>query len=130
MSFLLDSDFCVGCLRSHPDALKRLAQFRPDEVFVPAVTRAELMTGAYKSAAPAQNLQTTLNFLSPIASLPFDDRAADQYGEIRAKLERQGQKIGPTDVMIAAIARVHGLAVVTRNVREFERVPGIAAAPW
>ncbi|MCX6595599.1 MAG: type II toxin-antitoxin system VapC family toxin [Acidobacteria bacterium] len=130
MSFLLDSDFCVGCLRSHPDALRRLAQFRPDEVFVPAVTRAELMTGAYKSAAPAQNVQTTLNFLRPIASLPFDDQAADHYGQIRASLEQQGQKIGPNDLMIAAIASTHGLTVVTRNTREFQRVPGVSVEPW
>jgi tRNA(fMet)-specific endonuclease VapC len=107
-----------------------LAQFRPDELFVPAITRAELMTGAYKSAAPAQNVQTTLNFLRPIASLPFDDQAADHYGQIRATLELQGQKIGPNDLMIAAIARTHGLTVVTRNTREFQRVPGVAVEPW
>jgi tRNA(fMet)-specific endonuclease VapC len=60
-----------------------------------------------------------------LQSLPFDDRAADQYGYLRASLESTGQMIGSQDAMIAAIALAHNIPVVTENVREFIRVPGL-----
>ncbi|MCX6590076.1 MAG: type II toxin-antitoxin system VapC family toxin [Acidobacteria bacterium] len=128
--FLLDTDLCVAHLRGQRAARLWLEAHAPDQVRVSSVTRGELLVGVHKAPKVESALAVLNLFLSPFVSLPFEDRAADQYGELRAKLERQGQKIGPHDLMIAAIARVHGLAVVTRNVREFERVPGITVAPW
>jgi tRNA(fMet)-specific endonuclease VapC len=63
-------------------------------------------------------------------SLPFDDRAAEVYGRIRAHLTATGMAIGPNDLMIAAIALANGLTLVTHNTAEFSRVPGLTIEDW
>jgi tRNA(fMet)-specific endonuclease VapC len=63
--------------------------------------------------------------LAPMSSLPFDDAAADPYAAIRFTLERQGMRIGAYDLQIAAMARWHGLTLVTHNTHEFSRVPDL-----
>lgn len=63
-------------------------------------------------------------------SLPFDDCAAELYGQIRFDLQSRGQMIGPNDVMIAAIARDKGLTLVTHNASEFSRVRGLTTVDW
>ena len=62
--------------------------------------------------------------------LPFEDQAAIEYGKIRAYLERQGKPIGPLDMLIAGHAKAEGLTLVTNNVKEFERVPGLKVENW
>ena len=69
-------------------------------------------------------------FAAPLISVPFDDLAADVYGRIRADLERRGQALGPNDSMIAAIALVYGLTIVTHNTAEFSRVSGLLIEDW
>ena len=70
-----------------------------------------------------------LNF-APLSILPFGPGAASEYGEIRTHLQGQGTPIGPMDLLIAAHARAEGLVLVTNNVREFERVPGLELENW
>ena len=62
--------------------------------------------------------------------LPFDTKAAYHFGQIRATLYRLGKPIGPYDMMIAGQARALGLTLVTNNVKEFERVPGLLLEDW
>ena len=68
--------------------------------------------------------------LKPFRSLPFDDAAANQYGVVRALLERAGTPIGANDLMIASIALAQDCVVGTRNTREFQRVPGLRLESW
>ena len=65
-----------------------------------------------------------------LGSLPFDDRSAVEYGVIRKRLESQGQVIGPNDMLIAAISLANDLTLVTHNVGEFSRVPGLRIEDW
>ena len=69
-------------------------------------------------------------FLGRYASLPFDDDAADVYAEIRAQLERAGTPVGANDLLIASIARSNDLVLVTHNISEFERIPGLRVEDW
>ena len=62
--------------------------------------------------------------------MPFDDRAADEYGRIRAHLAGLGMLIGPNDLLIASIALANGLILVTHNTAEFSRVPGLKLEDW
>jgi tRNA(fMet)-specific endonuclease VapC len=62
--------------------------------------------------------------------LPFEDRAAKVYGQIRADLETKGTPIGPNDLMIAAIALANDLTLVTHNTAEFSRVPALKFVDW
>lgn len=118
--FLLDANACIRILNNTSASLvTELRRHRPEEICLCAVTKAELLVGAQRSARPAQNLRLLEEFWSPFASAPFDDRCAYHYGEIRAHLERQGTPIGPNDLLIAATAVANDFTLVTHNVREF-----------
>jgi len=91
---------------------------------------AELWFGACNSQRVVENQARIRELASHVTSLPFDDRAAEHCGEIRALLARQGCPIGPYDLQIAAIARSSGLRLVTHNVSEFSRVPGLSIENW
>nr|CAA6829350.1 MAG: Ribonuclease VapC [uncultured Thiotrichaceae bacterium] len=69
-------------------------------------------------------------FCKPLQSLSFDDRCAEEYGQIKASLATKGQIIGPNDILIAAIARVHDTVLVTNNTREFSRVTALRLEDW
>jgi tRNA(fMet)-specific endonuclease VapC len=94
------------------------------------VVKAELLYGARKSERSAHNLRVLERFFAQFRSLSFDDACAQQYGMIRAELERGGKPIGPYDMMIAATAIVAGLTLVTHNTDEFSRVTGLKWADW
>jgi tRNA(fMet)-specific endonuclease VapC len=89
------------------------------------VSKAELYYGARKSQRVEHNLEVLHRFFEPFWNLPFDDRAAEEYGIIRADLERAGTPIGPNDLLIAALARSRDLTLVSLNRREFDRVAGL-----
>lgn len=91
----------------------------PWEVALSAVTKAELYFGARNSERVEHNLSVLRRFFAPFASVAFDDRAAEEYGVIRADLQRAGALIGPNDLLIAALARSRDLTLVSLNVREF-----------
>src|SRR5215510_14666683 len=101
-----------------------------NEIIVCSVVRGELFYGSSKSQTPQASLAKQVRFLQPYATFPFDDRAATVYGSLRADLERQGLVIGIHDMMIAAIALVNNLIVVTHNTREYGRVVGLQIEDW
>ena len=76
------------------------------------------------------NLRTFNRFFTAFKSLNFDDRCAEEYGQIRADLVKQGKVIGPNDMMIAAIARAHDAVLVTNNTREFARITNLRLENW
>ena len=88
------------------------------------------MFGARKSRRVDLNLEGFARLLQPFESAPFDDEAAEHYGLLRAILERAGTSIGANDLLIAAIALRRDLVLVTRNHREFARVPGLRTEEW
>jgi tRNA(fMet)-specific endonuclease VapC len=131
MAFLLDTNVCIGILTGRsPQAVERLRQISPSDVRIASVVRAELLFGARNSSRVEANLALLATFMEPFASVPFDDFAADYYGRIRADLHRAGELIGPNDMLIAATALAHDLVLVTRNVKEFGRVPGLRWVDW
>jgi tRNA(fMet)-specific endonuclease VapC len=97
---------------------------------VTIITVAELWFGARKSARPAVTRREMDGFLEPFEVLPFDREAAEAYARSRLALERMGRPIGERDLLIASIALARGLTVVTHNVSEFARVPGLTAEDW
>jgi len=82
------------------------------------------------SSDPARNLRVLRRFSDPLASLPLDDASSEAYGAIRFELERSGLPIGANDLLIAATAVAHDAVLVTHNVREFSRVPGLSLEDW
>jgi tRNA(fMet)-specific endonuclease VapC len=131
MTWLLDTNTCVDYLR-RPDGRvgRRLTQAHLADIAVCAVVKAELYFGALNSGEPVWAWRQVHEFLGPLRSYPFDDRAAEAYARLRIELARKGTLIGPHDLLIASIALANGLVLVTHNVREYQRVAGLRLEDW
>jgi tRNA(fMet)-specific endonuclease VapC len=77
-----------------------------------------------------ENLTTIEHFVGRLEVLPFASKAAAHYGQLRAELEREGRPCGSHDIQIGGHARSEGLIVVTNNMREFARMPGLRVENW
>ncbi|MBK5963116.1 VapC toxin family PIN domain ribonuclease [Thiocystis minor] len=127
---LLDTNICIYLINARPpEVLARFRRFRLGEIGLSSVAAAELAYGVAKSGS-ARNRQALEMFLAPLEILPFDDKAVWVYGEVRAALERRGQPIGALDTMIAAHALSLNACLVTNNLGEFSRVPGLLLENW
>jgi len=131
LTYLLDTNTCVEYLNGRSRrVIEAFRRKTPSDIAVCSVVKAELHYGALRSRNPQDALVKLEAFLTPYRSLPFDDQCAAAYGRIRARLAQSGSLIGPNDLLIAAIAVVHGAILVTHNVREFGRVEGLAYEDW
>lgn len=128
--FLLDTNAWIALLKNNDRLVTAVRHHGVERLYLCAPVWAELWFGACNSQRVAENQARLRDLATQVRSLPFDDRAAEHCGEIRALLARAGQPIGPYDLQIAAIARAAGLCVVTRNESEFSRVPGLAVENW
>ena len=97
---------------------------------ISAATLGELIYGAEISSQPERNLKDIESMTARLDVLPFNDEAAIHFGQLRAELAGAGKPIGPYDQMIAGHARALGLVLVTNNVEEFKRVPGLRTENW
>jgi len=131
LTYLLDTNTCVEYLNGRsPRVLDAFRRRAPADIAVCSIVKAELHYGVQRSRNPQDSLTKLEVFLAPYRSLPFDDQCAVTYGRIRARLAQLGSMIGPNDLLIAAIAVVHGATLVTHNVREFGRVEGLTYEDW
>lgn len=131
MKYLLDTNVCIYLIKQQPMAvIDRFQKIAPGEIVISTVTVAELAYGIEKSQHKERNRSALELFLAPLEMVDFDYKAAQQYGILRAHLEKRGQPIGAYDLMIAAHALSLGLVLVTNNEREFGRVPNLRVENW
>jgi tRNA(fMet)-specific endonuclease VapC len=129
---ILDSNTISYYFRGDRQVVPRLQALRPADLGVPAIVEYELRYGLQRLArvAAEPRLAALAQLLRPMRSLPFDSACAGHAARIRADLEATGTPIGPHDTLIAATALCHQATLVTRNVREFARVPGLQLVNW
>ena len=128
---MLDTDSCIFIIRQKPHAIRgRFEACVVGDIGISVITLAELEYGAEKSSQPKRNHEALEQFIEALDIVPFDRQATLQYGQIRVHLEKKGQRIGGTDLLIAAHARSLGVTLVTNNEREFKRVPGLRVENW
>ena len=131
MKYMLDTNICIYLIKHQPrEVIEKFQEIAPGEISVSTVTVAEMMYGVEKSQYKEKNQAALQAFLTPLEIVDFDFAAAQQYGAVRAYLEKTGKPIGAYDLMIAAQALSLGLILVTNNVQEFERIPGLAVENW
>ncbi|MBD6621014.1 type II toxin-antitoxin system VapC family toxin [Komarekiella sp. 'clone 1'] len=131
MTYLLDTNVCIRLLNNSSQTVTaRLVQQQPKDIYLCTVVQMELYYGAYRSIQSERNLALLERFFSQFAVLPLDTAAARVAGRIRAELSVNGTPIGPSDLLIAAIALVNNLTLVTHNIREFSRVSGLVIEDW
>lgn len=131
MKYMLDTNICIFAIRnSNDNVLKKFREHLDDELYISSITLAELMYGVEKSRKPEQNRNALLQFLTLIDIKEFSEKAAIEYGKIRAFLENQGTPIGPLDTLIAAHAVSENMILVTHNTKEFLRIPDLTVENW
>ena len=131
MKVLLDTNICIYIIKRKPlEVLQKFEAYEVGDIGISSITVAELKFGVQKSQSVEKNQQALIQFLLPLTIAKFDPAAANVYGEIRAKLEKQGTPIGSLDTLIAAHALSLDLTLITNNVREFDRVPNLKLENW
>lgn len=131
MPYLLDTNVWIHYFKQPASPIHaKLSLLRPVDVVTCSVVKSELMHGAEKYAQRDRRQALVVETLAPYRSLPFDDDAAILYARIRHDLEVSGQVIGPYDLQIAAICQLHSLTLVTNNIGEFSRIPGLMIEDW
>ncbi|MBR4606515.1 MAG: type II toxin-antitoxin system VapC family toxin [Lachnospiraceae bacterium] len=131
MKYLFDTNCCIyGIKGSFQSLTDRLMEISPGEIAISTITLGELEYGAAKSKWGDRTRNSMKAFLSNFPVLEFTEGDARVFGTIRATLELSGNKIGLLDAMIGAQGVNRGLTVVTHNVREFVRIPGIILEDW
>ena len=131
MRYLLDTSTWIIYLKDLNTRVRGQLERTPvGEIATTSVVWAEVLHGARKYGNPARRQARVEQVLGPYAELPFSRAAARHYADIRDHLERIGQTIGVNDLLIASMARAHGLTVVTHNGDEFQRVPGLNVEDW
>jgi predicted nucleic acid-binding protein len=130
--YCFDTDVVSATMRRDPPLhlVRRLAVVPVAEQFTTSITLGELVYGAARKGSNELVERVRELVLSGLPVLAFDRAAAEVYGRIRARLEREGRRLAEPDLRIAAIALARDLTLVTGNVRHFRRVPELRVENW
>ena len=128
--YLLDANAVVDYLRGRGAVAANMLAVPPSDIGLPAVAAYEVWFGVLGSQNAARRTVLFEQLLASLRILAFDGTTSRKAAEIRHLLERRGEAIGPMDTLIAATALVNTATLVTRNVREFARVPGLEIVNW
>ncbi len=133
MIWLLDTDtfaYLINRSSGSERIRRRLSGRSPGEVRLSAITVSEIRYGIARGDVSLERREALEELLDLFQTEDYPVAAARAFGEIRARLERAGRRIGPYDLLIAAHALHLGATLVTNNEREFRRVPGLAVQNW
>lgn len=131
LRYMLDTNMVIYIMNGRSDrAFFEMTRHDREEICIPAMVYAELRFGVESSNKREESIRCLEKFLEGITILDFDVEAAKEYGRLRAVLKRRGTPIGDHDMLIAAQANSLDLTLVTHNVKEFARVPGLEVADW
>lgn len=130
--YCFDTDTLSAVIRRDPPLhlIRRLAQVPATDQATTTITLGELLYGAAKRDSEQLTDRVREVVAKATSILPFDEGAAEVYGPLRARLERDGRRLDEPDLRIASIALSRGLTVVTSNVRHFARVPDLEVENW
>jgi tRNA(fMet)-specific endonuclease VapC len=128
--YVLDTNTLIYYFKGQGQVAQNLTSIASEEIVIPTIVLFELEVGIAKATSPSKRIQQLQQLLSRIHLAPFDRDAAIAAATIRAQLEQKGNPIGSIDVLIAGTALALQATLVTHNVREFSRVPGLEIVDW
>lgn len=128
MIYLLDTNAVIAVMKGDEGLIALLRRHTPQDFALSAIVMHELWYGAGKSQRKAENMARIDALQFPV--IDFDREDARHAGDIRATLAISGTPIGSYDALIGAQARARSLTLITRNVREFERIDGLSIETW
>ena len=127
--YMLDTNMCIYLMKNHPaEVARRFAQCYVGDVVMSAITLAELRYGVAVSADPEREQANLDDLIEDIPAMPFDTHAAMAYGPIR--LASRESKKDHLDKLIASHAVALDVTVVTNNIKDFARYPGVKTENW
>lgn len=127
----LDTNICIHYLKGeHPSIRENLLATAPNEIKIPVIVHSELIYGVQKSSRKKENQLKLQEFLMPFEIVSYTERMSETYAEIRAGCEKNGEPVGPNDLLIAAIVLANNGTLATRNTKEFSRIPNMKLAAW
>lgn len=127
---MLDANLCIRVLRLRSPELSDRFENEAYELSISTIVLHELYYGAERSARVSEQRQKVEVFAANLSVLNFDNEAAQHAADIKARLARDGNLIGPNDLLIAGHARSLGLKLITGNLKEFTRVDGLRCDDW
>lgn len=131
MKYMLDTNTCIYLIKQKPPkVLKHFKSHTVGDIGISSITLAELRYGVSKSQHVEKNQQALDEFILPLEIADFDEKAAGEYGTIRADLEKAGKPIGSMDMLIGAHALALGATLVTNNTKEFKQVKNLKIVDW
>ncbi len=131
MKFMLDTNICIYLIKQKPVKVLRHFKSRSiGDIGISTISLAELRYGVSKSQHVEKNQQALNEFILPLEVADFDGKAAEEYGIIRAELEKKGKPIGSMDMLIGAHALSLGATLVTNNIREFKGIKHLKVVDW
>ncbi|MCX2961012.1 type II toxin-antitoxin system tRNA(fMet)-specific endonuclease VapC [Rodentibacter caecimuris] len=130
LKYMLDTNIVIYVIKHKPVQVAHIFNQHAGKMCMSSITVAELYYGAEKSQFPNKNLRIVEDFLSRLDILPYTEKAAAHFGNIKSTLSKQGALISENDLHIASHARAEGLILVSNNLREFERVEGLRLENW
>lgn len=131
MKFMLDTNICIYLIKQKPPkVLMHFKSHAVGDIGISSITLAELRYGVFKSQYVEKNRQALDEFILPLEITDFDERAAEEYGTVRADLEKAGKPVGSMDMLIGAHALSLGVTLVTNNVREFRQIKSLKVVDW
>jgi tRNA(fMet)-specific endonuclease VapC len=130
IKYLLDTNVVIYILKRRPIEVLEIFNKNTNRMAISSITLSELIYGAEKSVKIDKNLEAIEDFISRLEVLPYDAKASQHYGQIKAGLEKKRKIIGENYIHIAAHAISQGLILVTNNLKEFKRVPNLALENW
>jgi tRNA(fMet)-specific endonuclease VapC len=129
--YLLDTNIISYWMRGDRRVIDRVKKQAPSNLFLSAITLAEILYGIEKSIVKKKERQMKIEQISSLLGMySFDEAAAGEYAVIRVQLEREGRVISERDTQIASIAMANKLTVVTHNVKEFGRIDKLKVEDW
>jgi len=133
LAVLIDASILIEAERGRLELGPHVARHADEESFLSVITASELLHGVHRAARPdvrARRSAFVEGILQRFPLLSVDLACARAHAQIWAELRQAGTIIGPHDLWLAATCVAHGLTMVTANIREFERVPGLAVEAW
>jgi len=130
VKFVLDTNTLIYFFKNKGNVARELLAIQPNKIFVPTIVAYEIHVGVQKTSSTMKRANQLTQFLSNVNVLPFGYFEAVESAKVRAALEKKGQKIGPYDTLIAGVALAHKATLVTRNIKEFDRVPKLNTVNW
>ena len=131
MQYLLGTCVLSDFARGESSTVTRLKEIPPTDLAISTVTEMEIAYGLRLNPSSARRVRPIMDaLLSAMVALPYDSASARATGELRAKLKREGRPIGAYDALIAGTALAQDLILVTSNLREFRRIPGLRIEDW